>query len=141
MRRASAFGWAALLALTGCLHVPAALDPATCDPASFPAGQRAHAQRAEVTLCGTVVRVRPAHRSRSGWHRSFEVDVGGGDDIDIDANLDVMGDFPVRAGERAVVRGEYYEDSDGREGVHWTHRTDRGSHPAGYVILDGVLHR
>ncbi len=49
-----------------------------------------------------------------------------------------MGEFPIRPGEQTTVRGEYYYDPDGREGVHWTHHTDRGPHPGGYVILNGL---
>ncbi len=110
----------------------------TCNLAGFLAAQHAHVNHAEVTLCGTVTRVRAARRSRSGVHRNFFVDVGGGDVIVIDANVDVMGDFPIHVGEPATIRGEYYYDEDGREGVHWTHHTDRGRHPAGYVILKGI---
>jgi hypothetical protein len=112
-----------------------------CDDAGFLAVQHARVNHAEVTLCGTVARVGPALESRSGRHRYFLVDVGGGDDIEIDANLDEMGTFPIDAGERAVVRGEYYYDGGGREGIHWTHHTDRGYHPPGYVILNGTTYR
>lgn len=114
---------------------------ASCDLADFRAVQQARANRTEVTLCGTVVRVVRLRRSRSGTHRIFYVDVGGDDRVQIDANVDIMGNFPIRPGEPAVVRGEYYADPSGRDGVHWTHRTDRGSHPPGYVILDGVTYR
>ena len=41
-------------------------------------------------------------------------------------------------GEHAIVRGEYYYDGGSREGVHWTHHTDRGGHPPGYLILNGT---
>jgi hypothetical protein len=131
------------VALNACGH-PADTDATAsatqgpCNLANFLAVQHAHVNHAEVTLCGTVVRVRQAYRSRSGVHRAFFVDVGNGDVIVIDANLDVMGNFPIHAGEATTIRGEYYYDEDGREGIHWTHRTDYGSHPAGYVILDGT---
>jgi hypothetical protein len=71
----------------------------------------------------------------------FSVDVAGNSPVEIDANVSIMGDFPIRRGERAVVRGEFFSDPSGRDGVHWTHRTDRGTHPAGYVILDGTTYR
>jgi hypothetical protein len=122
-------------ALGGCAQSPAA----TCDDPGFLAAQRARAA-AEVTLCGVVVQVRSARRTRSGVHRSFVVDVGGGDRIEIDANLDEMGDFPVVDGERAVVHGSYYADPDGREGVDWTHHTDRGPHPPGFIVLNGTTY-
>lgn len=93
-----------------------------------------------MTFCGTVVRLRPASHTRSGWHRYIFVDVGHDNRIEIDANLDRMGNFPVTVGEHAEVRGEYYYDSNGREGVHWTHHTDRGGHPPGYLILNGTTY-
>ena len=109
-----------------------------CNNAGYLAVEHAHANRAEVTLCGVVTRVRPARRTRSGEHRVFVVNVDRGGPITIDANLDVMGNFPIHTGESTTIRGEYYYDNNGREGVHWTHHTDRGSHPAGFVILDGT---
>jgi len=124
---------------TGCGNAGAA-DPVACNNAGFLAVQHAHVNHAEVTFCGTVVRVRPAQLTRSGRHRYIYVDAGHGDRIEIDANLDEMGDFPVSAGEQAVVHGEYYYDPDGREGVHWTHHTDRGRHPPGYLILNGTTY-
>jgi len=112
-----------------------------CDPAAFRSVRIGRADHTEVTLCGTVARVGPLRRSRSGVHREFLVDIGGHDAVEVDANIDIMGNFPIRSGERAIVRGEYYLDPSGRDGVHWTHRTDRGSHPAGFVLLDGVTYR
>jgi hypothetical protein len=133
---------ACLLSVAGVGAGPAtADDAAACNNAGFLATQHAHANRAEVTFCGTVVRLRPAKHTRSGWHRYIYVDAGHNNSIEIDANLDVMGNFPVSVGERAVVMGEYYYDADGREGVHWTHRTNGGSHPPGYLILDGTTYR
>jgi hypothetical protein len=131
-------GLACALLGTGC--APTASSD-SCDTAAFRSVQQSHSDRTEVTLCGTVSGVGPVRRSRSGVHRVFWVDVGGHDRVAVDANVDVMGDFPIRSGERAVVRGEYYYDAPGRDGVHWTHRTERGSHPAGFVTLDGVTYR
>jgi len=131
----------ALLAagLASCAGAGGAAAP--CNNAGFLAAQRAHVNHAEVTFCGIVVRVRRPQRTRSGVHRYIYVDAGNNDVIEIDANLDEMGNFPVTAGEQAVVHGEYYDDPDGREGVHWTHHTDRGPHPPGYLILDGTTYR
>lgn len=126
------------LAVTAC--TPAG-GPDQCDRGAFRSVQLAHANRTEVTLCGTVVRAGRLRRSRSGTHRVFVVDVGGNDRVRIDANVDIMGEFPIRPGEHAVIRGEYYYDGPGQDGVHWTHRTDRGSHPPGYITLDGVTYR
>jgi hypothetical protein len=130
---------ALLLLALFCSTVPAAAqDDTSCNNAGFLAVQHAHANHAEVTFCGTVVRLRPARHTRSGWHRYIFVDVGRSNRIEIDANLDEMGNFPVSVGERAIVRGEYYYDANGREGVHWTHHTGRGAHPPGYLILNGT---
>jgi hypothetical protein len=133
---------AGLISGAGPAAVPAFADDAPpCNNAGFLATQHAHANHAEVTFCGTVVRLRPAKHTRSGWHRYIYVDVGHDNRIEIDANLDEMGNFPVAVGERAVVRGEYYYDEDGREGVHWTHHTDRGRHLPGYMILNGTTYQ
>ncbi len=134
--QSTGLGLALLVAACG----PAA-SPEHCDPQAIRAVQAARANRSEVTLCGTVVRVGRIRRTRSGAHRILVVDVGAGDRIDIDANIDVMGNFPVRAGETTVVRGEYYYDAPGRDGVHWTHRTTHGTHPAGFIVLAGVTYR
>ena len=132
---------AVILNVAGLWAGPAAADDASsCNNAGFLAAQHAHANHAEVTFCGKVVRLRAARYTRSGWHRYIFVDVGHNDSIEIDANLDEMGNFPVTVGEHAVVRGEYYYDESGREGVHWTHHTDRGSHPPGYLILNGTTY-
>ncbi len=117
-----------------------AAEPAACNNAGFLAAQHAHVNHAEVTFCGTIARLKAPKHTRSGWHRYIYVDVGHGNVIEIDANLDEMGNFPVSVGEPAVVRGEYYYDADGREGVHWTHHTDRGPHPPGYLILNGTTY-
>jgi hypothetical protein len=129
-----------LISVAGLFSGPAAADDAACNNAGFLATQHAHANHAEVTFCGTVVRLRPAKHTRSGWHRYIYVDVGHNNAIEIDANLDEMRNFPVTVGEHAIVRGEYYYDGGSREGVHWTHHTGRGGHPPGYLILNGTTY-
>jgi hypothetical protein len=138
--RLSWAGLCAALLAAACAPAPSSSTD-RCDPAAIRAVQAARAAHSEVTLCGTVVRAGRLRRSRSGAHRVFLIDVGNNDRIQIDANVDIMGNFPIRAGEHAVIRGEYYYDAPGRDGVHWTHRTDRGNHPPGYVTLDGVTYR
>ncbi|MFN2461365.1 MAG: DUF3465 domain-containing protein [Candidatus Velthaea sp.] len=131
--RGAAIVLTALALLAGC---GGAGDPAACNMAGFLAVQHAHANKAEVTLCGTVAGVRPVRVTRAGAHRVFTIDVGDDDRIEIDANVDVMGNFPVHRGDPATVRGEYYYDGAGREGVHWTHRST-GRHAAGFVTING----
>lgn len=142
LAHSSAIRTSALVVALACGLVPlaACAEYAACNNAGFLAVQHAHASRAEVTLCGNVVGVRAPKRTRSGWHRYIFVDVGHNDRVEIDINLDETGNIPVRSGEAATIRGEYYYDQNGREGVHWTHHTDRGSHPAGFVILNGTLY-
>ena len=101
----------------------------------------AHADGSEVTACGPVVHIGRARRSRSGMHRIVILDAGDDDRIEVDANLDVMGNVPFQRGETAIVHGEYYYDPSGRDGIHWTHRTLRGSHPPGYIILAGTKYQ
>jgi hypothetical protein len=127
-----------LALLAGCTAPRAAEAP--CDDAYFAEVRDRGASGTEVTICGVVRRVRAPHVSRSGRHLAFDVGLPGGDDVWIDANLDVLGALPVRTGERATVRGEYFNDR-GRDGIHWTHRTTHGPHPAGYVILNGVRYQ
>lgn len=125
-----------VLATSGCVDAHQHERSSTaCNLSGFLAVQHAHVNHAEVTLCGTIARVYHIRASRSGRHRDFVVDIGHRDLIEIDANVDIMGNFPIEPGDAAIVRGEYYYDLDGREGVHWTHRSD-GGHPAGFVILN-----
>jgi hypothetical protein len=142
VQRTSKSAAAAVVAGALAVLVVACTPAATpCDPAAFHAIRLARAAHQEVTICGRVLGVGRIHRSRSGLHRAFTVDVGDREAVEVDANLDVMGIFPIRRGEAAVIRGEYYADPRGRDGLHWTHRTDRGFHPPGFVTLDGVTYR
>ncbi|GAC1418813.1 MAG: hypothetical protein NVSMB5_10460 [Candidatus Velthaea sp.] len=111
-----------------------------CDLKTFLAVQQAHANHAEVTLCGKVTRVRPIILSASGSHRIFSVGVAEGDEIEISSNVDIMDNFPIKEGDYTVVRGEYYYDGPGREGVHYTHRAS-GRHPSGFVTIEGKTYR
>ncbi len=120
---------------------PSASSATACDPHAYRAVAAAHADRTEITLCGTVVAAGRERRSRSGEHRVIDVRTADGAIVAIDANLDMLGELPVRVGEPAVVRGEYYFDRPGHEGIHWTHRTIHGTHPAGFIVLDGVTFR
>jgi len=111
-----------------------------CDDAGFLALVARHPTGyTEVTVCGTVARVLPSRRTRSGEHGYFYVTVAAGRQIEIVTNLDEMTPFTVNAGDRAEVRGRYYDDPDGTTGIDWTHRSEpTASWPqAGYVIVNG----
>lgn len=134
------------VALTGCSATTRTTAQATtasadCNDQYFEEVRDRGASGTEVTICGRVRRVRPPHVSRSGRHLPFDVVLPNGDDVWIDANLDVLGALPVRPGEHATVRGEYFYDGPRRDGIHWTHRTTHGPHPPGFVILDGVRYQ
>ena len=135
-----ALAFVALVVLGACAP-PLSSGGEGCDLAGFRRVQQAHAGRSEVTICGRVASVRAVHRTRSGAHRDFIVDVGSGDRIEVDSNVDIMGNFPIQTGQRALVRGEYYYDGGGRQGVHFTHHATGGRHPAGFVNLDGRVYR
>jgi hypothetical protein len=127
--------FAFVVTVSGCASGSNTSD--TCNMAGFIATQHAHANRAEVTLCGIAAHVRSVRRTRSGAHRVFEVNVGRANEVEIDANVDVMGNFPIHTGDKVVVRGEYYYDGDGREGVHWTHHAIGGPHQPGFIVVNG----
>lgn len=112
-------------------------DSGPCNLSGFLATQHAHADRSEVTLCGTAERVRTIRVTRSGAHRVFSVNVGHANSIEVDANIDVMGRFPIHTGDNVTVRGEYYYDPGGREGVHWTHHATSGRHAPGFIDVNG----
>ena len=133
------------VAFTGCTGstrtTAASSASAECNDAYFEEVRDRGASGTEVTVCGRVGRVRPPRVSRSGRHLPFDVVLPNGDDVWIDANLDVLGALPVRPGEQATVRGEYFYDGPRRDGIHWTHRTTHGPHPPGFVILNGVRYQ
>ncbi len=139
----------ALEALVAGCAAPAHDRPATavasgtasaCDDAGFLALVARHPTGyTEVTVCGTVARVLPARRTRSGEHGYFYVTVAPGALIEIVTNLDETTPFDVHPGDRAEVRGRYYDDPDGRTGIDWTHHSEpTASWPqTGYVIING----
>lgn len=113
-----------------------------CDDSAVVHAQAEGATNVEVTLCGPVTRVRRERLTRSGVHRYFSVRIAPGDEVEVIANVSAMGEFPVHVGDRAQVRGRYFHDPDGFQGVDWTHHSGPGSRwPAGYVTLNGVTYR
>ena len=91
-------------------------------------------------MCGNVAQVLPERTTASGRHKYFFITVDpAGDTIEIVTNVEVTGEFDVRVGALANVRGRYYRDSIGTQGIDWTHHNDAGAswpYP-GYVQLDG----
>lgn len=130
---------AALFALAACGG--GGTTTATCDDDAFERARAAGAGGTEVTVCGTVAAAGRPRLTRSGHHLPFVVAFPDRTRVTVDANLDELGPLAVHPGQRVEVRGEYYTDPGGRDGIHWVHHTSRGTHPSGYVTLDGVTYR
>ncbi|CUW47662.1 DUF3465 domain-containing protein [Novacetimonas hansenii] len=121
----------------------------TCDNHRFLEDQRKfeneerHTRNADLAehVCGRVIAVSRARRTRSGWHGYFYVDVGSGISIRIVSDLDRM-DAPqwpwVAKGDDVDVVGRYYFDNMRSQGIDWTHHgTGRNWPIAGYVTVNG----
>lgn len=102
-----------------------------------------HAKQADKPehICGVVMKVYRARRSRSGWHGYFLVNLGNSAPIRIVANLDEMQApaWPwVRPGDQVEVEGRYYYDNPRQQGIDWTHYGTSKSWPwAGFVSVNG----
>ena len=122
----------------------AALAPdasGACDDASFVRLERTRPHGyTEVTVCGTVTSVSREETTRSGRHKYFYVRVDQAiAPVEIVTNLDETGEFAVKPGDTATVRGRYYDDDPSSQGIDWTHRTGaNASWPyPGYVQING----
>ena len=115
-----------------------------CDNAGYLAARKIAHARSEVTICGTVVRVRAARRTRSGLHLWFYVRVAPHVVARVIADESVLGPLLVRVGDKAEVQGRFFRDRDGFDGIDWTHRID-GTHSSwstpGFVVINGVEYR
>ena len=106
-----------------------------CDNAGYLAARKVAHARTEVTICGTVVRVRTARRTRSGLHLWFYVRVAPHVVARVIADESVLGPLLVRIGDKAEVQGRFFRDRDGFDGIDWT-EDDTGSWPyIGYVAV------
>ncbi len=128
--------------------------PAQCDNAQFVRDQARYARQFSHRqvpygqhldlpehVCGSVVKVYRARRSRSGMHGYFLMSVAGGQPIRVVSNLDEMKapSWPwVKVGDQVEVQGRYYYDGPSRQGLDWTHHgTSRRWPWAGYVSVNG----
>ncbi|MGA8534028.1 MAG: DUF3465 domain-containing protein [Candidatus Tumulicola sp.] len=116
----------------GCAGAAAPNDAAVCD--AFRAGQ----SHREVVADGRVERVLGVAAGRVSPHEGFLMRLNSGCDVvvRVEANTDFTGTFPLAAGDRVVVKGEY-EFYPGGGVIHWTHRDPRGRHEDGYVEAGG----
>jgi hypothetical protein len=122
---AAAAGVAALL-LAGCG------DPSPDNPAFVHDLASAHA--AEVTVRGAVTTLLPDSNGPDGPHEDFDVDVAG-HAVEIDHNLTLAPQVPVRVGDVVVIHGQF-EPDPGHPVIHYTHHAT-GTHPGGWIKLDG----
>jgi Protein of unknown function (DUF3465) len=130
LARVAALAGAALL--SACASAQSPDDPAVC--AAYSAG-RSHV---EVVADGTVSRVLGVQQGRVSPHEGFLMRLATGCDliVRVEANTDFTGSFPLAAGQRVVVKGEYeYYPLGGV--IHWTHRDLRGRHEGGFITTGG----
>jgi hypothetical protein len=133
MRSAARACAAALLALVaGCAAQTGPDDAAVC--AAYHAG-RSHV---EVVASGRVTRVLGVQNGRVSPHEGFLMRLDSGCDVvvRVEANTDFTGTFPLAAGDRVVVKGEYEFYPLGGV-IHWTHRDPRGRHEGGFIETAG----
>jgi hypothetical protein len=114
---------------------------AACDDAGFLALETEHATGYhEVTVCGNVAQVLPERVTASGRHKYFLITIDpAGDTIEVATNVEITGEFDVKVGALANVRGRYSRDTIGTQVIDWTHHNaERSVWPfPGYVQLDG----
>lgn len=89
-----------------------------------------------VTLEGRVDRLLADDREGSR-HQRFLMRLENGPTLLVAHNIDLADRAPVEVGDRVRLRGQY--EWNERGGVlHWTHHDPDGSHPEGWIEVDGV---
>uniref|UniRef100_E6Q5H0 Lipoprotein n=1 Tax=mine drainage metagenome TaxID=410659 RepID=E6Q5H0_9ZZZZ len=115
-----------------------------CDNAGYLAARKIAHVRTEVTICGTVARIRAARRTQSGLHLWFYVRVAPHVNARVIADESVLGPLLVRVGDQVEVQGRFFRDRDGFDGIDWTHRVS-GTHSSwstpGFVVINGIEYR
>ena len=129
MRRSAAL-LVALLA--GCAAQTAPNDAAVC------AAYRAGRSHVEVVADGTVTRVLGIQPGRVSPHEGFLMRLSSGCAlvVRVEVNTDLAGTFPVAAGDRAIVKGQYEYYPRGGV-IHWAHHDQRFRHEAGFIQIRG----
>jgi len=93
---------------------------------------------AQVEFSGTVTT--PAHyfygKRSHATHEAFDVATTAGP-VEIVDNVSIAPRVPVTTGDRIDVRGEMVHDPGKIPIVHWTHHDPQGTHPDGFIRLDG----
>lgn len=132
------YGLVAALALaSGCASHPEAPDNALV--CSTYAGQ---GSGQEVLAQGNVAAILGTREGPSGEHEGFLLQLTGDCDlvVRVETNVDLTGPVPLRAGEAAIVKGQYEYTVMGGV-IHWTHHDPAGRHVAGYVQAGGKVYQ
>lgn len=92
----------------------------------------------EVVADGTVTRDLGLRAGRSGTHEGYLLRLNNDCALvlKVETNVDLTGPVRLRAGDRALVKGEYEWTRLGGV-VHWTHHDPSGRHEGGYVKVEG----
>ena len=130
----------ALLALA--LAAGCASHPETPDNGLVCKTYAAQAGKQEVLAQGNVVAVLGTMLGPSGHHEGFLLHLTGDCDLTVrvETNVDLTGPVPLKAGEAAIVKGEYEYSALGGV-IHWTHIDPGGRHVAGYVQAAGKVYQ
>ena len=114
-------------------------DPAVARDPGAERLVRAYAERESgfmVSFEGTVAKVLPDDRDGSRHQRFLVRAPGVGRTILVAHNVDLAERAPVAPGLRLRLRGQY--EWNERGGVlHWTHHDPDGSHPGGWIEIEG----
>jgi hypothetical protein len=100
---------------------------------------RARGAVRQVDLSGTVT-TQPSFfygSNTHAMHEKFGIRTDDGRSIEVIDNVKLAPKVPVQPGDRVRVVGEFIDDPKGPI-VHWTHHDPRGTHPDGFIELDGV---
>ena len=129
MRNLNALVAAALIA-PGCA-APEAVDLAAAGDAVLAQAFESRASNLQVEGAGTVQRLlRDDHEGAR--HQRFLVRLASGQTLLVAHNIDVAPRIPLAEGDPVAFSGEYEWNQQGGV-LHWTHRTDSGPHPHGWV--------
>jgi hypothetical protein len=96
----------------------------------------------EVTYAGTVL-TRPTffHGKHSKYeHEQFDVKRDDGSTFRVVDNVTLAPRVPVAPGDAVTVRGELVHDRGQPPIVHFTHRDPWGTHPDGFINLNGHVY-
>jgi hypothetical protein len=117
------------------------VGPQTADDSAVCNAYQSGRSHVEVVADGTVTRVFGIVPGRVSPHEGFLMKLASGCAVvvRVEANTDFTGSFPIAAGDRVTVKGEYEFYSLGGV-IHWTHRDPRNHHEGGYIQIGGHMY-